>query len=135
MRDKISLVSDIEKIDKILTKFSGGKKPQPRPMKPKIKIIFIYSKKNDKINGYLYAYDLSDGYFRECILDDLDTGSKFDIIIAKKLIKRLIAYCKKQGIDIFAVLGKYGYGKAETELYRKIGFRIIKENKVANYFV
>lgn len=133
-KEKIGLVSDIKKIERVLKKFTIGERTDREPREPKLKIIFIYSEKSSKINGYLYAYDINDGYFRKCILDDLDTGEKLNIKCAEKLIKKLISYCKKEDMDIYTTLRSFEYGKSELDLYKKIGFKMNKKERTAIYF-
>jgi len=130
---KIVTISDIDKIEKILKRFTEKEKTYRTTLKPRLKIIFIYSEENNKINGYLYAYDIEDGYFRDCFLYDLDTGKKLIKKYADKMIRSLISYCKKEDLDIYATTGTFGYGKSELEVYKKLGFKINKKKKIMEY--
>lgn len=132
---KIVAISDINKIEKILKRFTLKKKADRRPLKPKLKIIFIYCEEGNKIKSYLYAYDIDDGYFRTCILDDIDTGGeKLIRKYAEKMVRSLISYCEKEYLDIYATTGKFGYGKSEVDMYKKLGFAINKKEKIMEYF-
>ena len=133
--DKIVVISDIKKIEKVLKKWSLQKKfkEDRKILKPKFQIIFIYCERNGKICSYLYAYDLEDGYFRTCILDDLDTGKKLNRKYAEKMIKSLISYCKKEDLDICVTIGKFEYGNSELILYKNLGFKINKKQRVMEY--
>ncbi|MBU1252656.1 MAG: GNAT family N-acetyltransferase [Nanoarchaeota archaeon] len=125
---EIKVTSKKERIEKILKTHFGANATDEKFMKPRLKIMLFYAEEGKNILGFLYAYDLNDGYFRKCIIDDVSTGKKFDKKCAEKLVNKLIAYCKKEKIEAIGVnVGRYEYpAKTELALYKKLGFEVNK---------
>lgn len=134
MNPKLKIISDIKKIDKILKKHWGARASKQKPVKPKLKIVVFYLEEKEEVKAYLYVYDISDGYFHECILDDLVTGTeeKLNTKQAALLLKKLIDYCKKEKIErIRAKVDKDD--KEELKLYKKFKFDIYTNQISAEY--
>jgi len=121
-------ISKINEIDKVLKEHFGERASNEKFTKPKFKVVLFYAKEKNHVQGFLYVYDINDGYFRKCIIDDISTGEKFDKKCVEKLVKKLIAYCKKEKIEeIRVIAGRYEYpAKTELALYKKLGFEVNK---------
>jgi hypothetical protein len=120
------LSSDIKHIGKALDKYWNTKPDKKLPRKPKFKVVFIYSGEGNEIDGFLYAHDIDDGYFRDCIIDELTVKDKSDERCIEDLLKKLIAYCKKEKIPIKTWVERKD--KLEIKILRKLGFDV-EENK------
>ncbi len=122
---KLKIANNIKEIDKILKGYWKDRASNEKPLKPKLKIIFVHFVGEGEDRGYIYAYDIDDGYFHDCILDDIVTGTKENLNekVATKLIKKLIDYCRKKNIEtIRANLSKNR--KKEMNLFKKLNFEI-----------
>lgn len=130
-------ISNIKKIDKILKKYWKESADKEKPVKPKFKVLLFYFEENGKMEGFLYVYDINDGYFHECIIDDLSTGEKFNNRIITKLFESLKIYCKKEKIESINInAGRYEYNcKSEIKLYKKLGFEINEKETSATFFI
>ena len=131
----IKVIHNIKEIDKILKIHWGKKASKEKPVKPKLKIVFIYHKEKNIVGGCLYAYDIHDGYFHDCMLDELVTGTeeKLNKEIATKLIKKLISYCKKEKIERI-ITNHQKMDKKEISLFKKLGFEIDDETLSGGYY-
>ncbi len=132
MDEKIKLISDSKKIDSVLKKYWGKQASKKKIVKPKFKVILIYSESKNKINGYIYAHDINDGYFHWCVLDDLSTGEKFNAKISRTLIIKLINYCEKEKIE--SIEGEIT-NSDERKLFKKLNFKNAKEKKETATFI
>jgi len=122
---KIKITSKIKEIGKTLDKYWGTKSNNKLPRKPKFKVVFIYCEEQGKIKGFLYAHDIDDGYFRDCIIDEMTVREKSDKKCIEWLLKKLIDYCKKEKISIIC----NSMDKIEKGVFKKLGFIIEKETE------
>ena len=122
---KINLSHNIKVAENILKGY-WKEKPIKKFVKPKFKIVFISLKRKNSIDGFLYAYDINDGYFRNCIIDELTIKRKSDKEGIKSLLRKLIIYCKKEKIHdiICATIEKKD--KIEINSFKEVGFLIEK---------
>jgi len=123
---KIEITSNIKEIDKKLKKYWGNKSDKSEPQKPEIKVIFISCKEKNEIGGFIYALDINDGYFRECIIDEMTIKEKDDKKCMEELLKKLIIYCKKEKIDLIVD----NLEEEESEVFKKLGFDITNQSGV-----
>ena len=120
---EITLTKDIQEIDSILEKSGKDEDLKGKGYSKPHFIPLFFSIKNDgEIIGYLYAYDINDGYFREVILDDVLIEEEFQGRgFGIKLVEELKRYCKSVGLSEISlkVLGTNFKG---IKFYEKCGF-------------
>lgn len=123
---KIKCTKDIKKINQILNEFWGE---DNKCTEPSFIPVFLsaYSNKTD-LAGFLYAYDIDDGYYREIIIDDLYIKKS----VRKKgygtrLLSALLKYAKKQKINKIKVITEKTNLPA-IKIYKNAGFKIKNES-------
>ena len=122
IRMDVEIITNIGQINNRLNSFWGNKRKITKPFLRPI-LILAYTKENSPV-GFLYCYDLNDGYFREIILDDLFIkrqfhGGKYDSL----LINAIIKYAKEHSIERLVLYIKEDNSRLK-DMLKVAGFRI-----------
>lgn len=124
----VAFTTKIKRIRRTLNKFwheiNTGSNPTFLP------VFLSACNKSGKLIGFLYAYDIYDGYYRELTIDDLFVKRAFrNKGVATQLMTRLLNYVGANKIKK-VIVKTCRHDLVTYKLYRKFGFKISKNDRL-----